>query len=499
MPKPANLIIFLSDNHNRQFLKSAGHPVIKTPAIDSIAARGARFTNAYCVSPLCCPSRAAIATGRYPHQTGYWDNALAYDGHTPTWHHRVRDNGNNMTVIGKLHYRSGPENKYGNDQDNGMTEEIDTMHIVDGKGALATLLRCTDEGVPKRKAHKAIYEDSVPGDAEYQEYDRRVTEQAINWLRTTAKQPVSDQNRPWVLLVSYPSPHPPFKVPQRFWDLYPPQDMPLPVQWRRDERPTHPADAYLASLNNIEDEFSEEFVRRVVAGYCGLITHTDEQIGKVLAAAESLGMIESTRFIYTSDHGEAACQHGILGKANHYEHALGVPLVIAGPGIEAGQVIKQSVSHVDLFPTILESVGAPLAKEDTDLPGQSLWCSIEGKATAKPVLAEFHAYGSRNSGFALRHGDFKLIYHVGMPNQLFNLATDPMEERDLLSDSDAHPKARELEMLLRQILNPEEVNDRSKSDQANHMELFGGAAAVRKTGMFSRSPIPGSKVEIEKV
>jgi len=491
MAEAANLIIFLSDNHNRSFLGSAGHPVIETPAIDGIANRGVRFANAYCVSPLCCPSRAAIATGRYPHQTGFWDNALAYDGHVPTWHHRARDNGNNATAIGKLHFRTPPSN---NGHDNGFTEEIDTMHIVDGKGALASLLRCTDEGVLKRKAFRAIYEDSVPGDAEYQVYDRRVTGHAIKWLQSNA-----NKTKPWVLLVSYASPHPPFKVPQRFWDKYPPEDMPLPAQWQHHEQPIHPADAYLASLNDTEDEFSEEFVRRVVAGYCGLITHTDEQIGEVLAAATTLGLMENSRVMYTSDHGEAACQHGMLGKGNYYEHALGVPLVMAGPDIEAGRVIQRSVSHVDLFPTIVESLGIPVNNEDADLPGDSLWRVLENKAVEKPVLAEFHAYGSRNSGFALRSRDFKLIYHVGMPNQLFNLADDPMEENDLLANGGTHPKADELEIILRQRLDPEDVNACSKADQAGHMELFGGAEAVRKTGMFSRSPIPGSSVEIEKI
>jgi len=86
-----------------------------------------------------------------------------------------------------------------------------------------------------------------------------------------------------------------------------------------------------------------------------------------------------------------------------------------------------------------------------------------------------------------------------MPNQLFNLDHDPMEENDLLARGGTHPIADELEALLRQGLDPEEVNARSKADQAKHMALFGGAAAVKKTGMFSRSPIPGSSVEIEKL
>lgn len=487
MTDAANLVVFLTDNHNRAFLGAAGHPMVKTPALDSLAARGVRFANAYCSSPLCCPSRAAIATGRYPHQTGYWDNALAYDGRLPTWHHRVRDAGRDVTAIGKLHYRSSED-------DNGFTDEIDVMHIVEAKGALISLLRATQDGVPRRESHLAIYQDSVPGEAEYQIYDFRVTGHAIDWLRQHR-----DAEKPWVLLVSYASPHPPFKVPQRFWDMYPLDDVPMPVQWRKADRPQHPADKYLAWMNSIEGDFEEEFVRRVVAGYCGLISHTDEQIGQVLRELDALGLTDSTRIIYTSDHGEAAGHHGILGKANHYEHALGVPLLMAGPDIPEDRVVEQFASHVDLFPTIVEASGADLTSADADLPGISLWPAINGSETKRPVFAEYHAMGSRNSGFAYRDGDFKLIYHVGMPRQLFDLASDPLEENDLLMDGASHPQADALEAKLRQVLDPESIDRKSKADQAAHMEKFGGIDAVRKEGIFSRSPIPGASVQLEHV
>lgn len=482
-----NLIVFLSDNHNRSYLGAAGHPTIKTPNLDSIAERGVRFENAYCTSPLCCPSRAAIATGRYPHQTGFWDNALAYDGSVPTWHHRVRDAGHEMTAIGKLHYRSS-------DDDNGFTDEIDVMHIIEGKGALITLLRASQDGIPRRKSHLAIYEDSVVGEAEYQIYDRRITGHAIDWLRAR-----KDAEKPWCLLVSYPSPHPPFKVPQRFWDMYPLEDVPMPQQWSAEERPKHPAPDYLAWMNHLQDGLSEELVRRVVAGYCGLITHTDEQIGLVLEELNNLGLTDSTRVMYTSDHGEAAGAHGILGKANHYEHGLGVPLLMAGPDIPKGKTVNQFASHVDLFPTITEAMGVDMADEDANLPGTSLWSAVNGAETDRTVFAEYHAMGSRNSGFAFREGNFKLVYHVGMPRQLFDLEADPLEENDLLWDGGTHPKADELEAKLRQFIDPEAIDALSKADQAAHMEKFGGIESVKKEGIFSRSPIPGAKVELEKV
>jgi hypothetical protein len=107
--------------------------------------------------------------------------------------------------------------------------------------------------------------------------------------------------------------------------------------------------------------------------------------------------------------------------------------------------------------------------------------------------------GSRNSSFTLRDGDFKLIYHVGMDNQLFNLATDPLEEHDLLAGGAEHHAAAELERKLRDFLDPEEVDARSKAEQVAHMERFGGPEAVRKTGVFSMSPIPGKAANVESV
>ena len=239
------------------------------------------------------------------------------------------------------------------------------LHILDGKGAVIALLRATPEGMPARKGHKEIYEKSGVGQADYQIYDQQITERAVEWLEAHA----SDQGKPWVLLVSYASPHPPFAVPERFWNMYPLDRAPMPVQWRKADQPQHPATQYLSWMNSFSEEFSEEFVRRVIAGYCGLISVVDEQVGMVMAAAERLGLMENTRLLYTSDHGEAAGHHGIMGKGNHYQHALNVPLLVSGPGVPKGRVCEQITSHVDLFPTVVEALGAELASEDASLPG----------------------------------------------------------------------------------------------------------------------------------
>lgn len=482
-----NLIFFLTDNHNRDFLSAAGHPVVQTPNLDRIARDGVRFANAYCATTLCCPSRAAIATGRYPHQTGYWDNALFYDGRVPTWHHRLRDAGVRTTAIGKLHYRSGED-------DNGFTQEIDTMHVVDGVGSPLTLLRATEKGVPSRGDHKKIYSGASPGASDYQIYDQRITDQAIDWLSANA-----ETREPWALIVSYPSPHPPFRAAQDIFDMYPADDMPLPKTWNSLDRLSHPAMEYLAWMNQLTEGLQEDFARQAYTGYCALITHTDRQIGGVMDAAEALGLRARTRMIYTSDHGEAITAHGILGKANLYEHSTGVPILMSGPGIKEGEVVTDPVSQIDLFPTITEMFGVEAAPEDASLHGRSLLGAANSGTEQRPLFAEYHAMGSRNSSFMLRKGRFKLIYHVGMPNQLFDLETDPGEARDLLAGGAAHPEEDVQVAELCNLVDPEALDVQSKADQCERMEELGGEDAVRAMGSIAASPIPGKTVRLETV
>ena len=94
--KPANLLFIMSDEHNKRMLGCHGHPMIRTPHLDRLAARGVRFTDAYCNSPICVPSRASFQTGRYVHDIRFWDNCIAYDGSVPSWAHRLREAGHRV-------------------------------------------------------------------------------------------------------------------------------------------------------------------------------------------------------------------------------------------------------------------------------------------------------------------------------------------------------------------------------------------------------------------
>jgi choline-sulfatase len=242
----------------------------------------------------------------------------------------------------------------------------------------------------------------------------------------------------------------------------------------------------------------EALVRKIAAGYLGLIAHLDEQIGKVLAKLEDLGLMESTRIVYTSDHGDLAGEHGLLGKCCMYEGSIGVPLLMCGPGVPAGGVARQIASHVDLFPTIAAGVGAELSAEDASLPGTSLWPAAQGHEVERTGFAEYHAVGSKTGVFMLREGALKLVYYVGMPPQLFDLAADPDEVHDLVKEGTGLERARALEAKLRTICDPEAVDAEAKASQRAWADHWGGREAVAAEGFLVYTPPPGHEAEIER-
>lgn len=155
--KPKNLVVFMSDEHNPKILGCYGNQLVKTPNLDALAARGTTFTNAYCNSPICIPARAIFATGRHNYEVGYWDNADPYEGSVKSWHHRLRESGHRVDAIGKLHFRS-------TEDDNGFTEEIIPLHVVDGIGDLMGLIR---DDLPVRRGSSKMADLAGRGETSY--------------------------------------------------------------------------------------------------------------------------------------------------------------------------------------------------------------------------------------------------------------------------------------------------------------------------------------------
>jgi choline-sulfatase len=479
---PANLVFIMSDEHSRRVLGCYGHPMIRTPNLDALAERGVRFTDAYCNSPICVPSRASFATGRHVNNIRFWDNGIPYEGSVPSWGHRLRAAGHTAVSIGKLHFRSA-------DDDNGFTEEVMPLHVVDGIGDLTGMIR---DDMPPRQVSLLLAEEAGPGDSDYQRYDDAITAAAIDWLRDKAAR----QTKPWVLFVSLVCPHFPLISRSEYYSLYPEDDVPWPLLYAPEERPTHPFFRKMNETIIYDRGFTEARVRRAIAAYFGMVTFLDHNIGRILMALGESRCARDTRVIYTSDHGDNLGNRGLWGKSNLFEDAAGVPLVMAGPDIPQGQVCHEPVSLVDGFPTILAGAGVPPHPDDAALPGRNLFEVARGRAAPRTVLSEYHAVGSPTGAFMIREGNFKYVHYVGMPPQLFDLAADPLEQRDLGQDPTYAGLVANCERALRAVVDPDEADARARADQAARVAAFGGRDAVLARGGLGHSPIPGAKPRV---
>jgi choline-sulfatase len=172
-------------------------------------------------------------------------------------------------------------------------------------------------------------------------------------------------------------------------------------------------------------------------------------------------------------------------------------MILAGPGVPAGVVQKMPVSHVDVYPTVMQCVGSDAPEMYDGQPGVSLLRLAAGEKPERTVLSEYHASSSRAGEYMVRHGKWKYAYFVHYPGQpqLFDLETDPEELRDLGTDP-AHAAVRKgCEQKLRALLDPEEVDRRAKRRQAELVAANGGREAVIRRGSFAYSPPPGFKAE----
>ena len=480
--RPGNLLFILSDQHNRDTLGCYGHPLVETPHLDALAARGVRFRSAYCNSPLCVPSRASLATGRYVHQTGYWDNASPYDGRIPGWGHRLTEAGHRVDAIGKLHYRRVEDPV-------GFTETLLPMNVVNGIGDVMGSIR---DGTPVYKMERADVENAGPGVSAALDYDADVAGLACDWLGRRAR---SSGRQPWVLFVSFVSPHPPFVAPPELYERYPPETIPLPVRCRPGQPPPHPSLAILRRTLHLEEPFTDDQIRRATATYLAMCTYVDHQVGRVLGTLEKLGLADGTRVIYTSDHGESMGWRGLWGKFTLYEESVAVPMIVAGPGIPRGEVSSEIVSLVDCYPTMVEALGHRLTDAERELPGRSLWPIARGAPGSGLAFSEYHAVGSTSASYMLREGRYKYLHHVGERSQLFDLKSDPQELNDLSQDPDARRVVESSERRLRALVDPEEIDAEAKTNQRALIERFGGREKVMRRGTFGNTPVPGQESE----
>jgi choline-sulfatase len=295
-----------------------------------------------------------------------------------------------------------------------------------------------------------------------------------------------------VLFVSMVSPHFPLTAPPEHFYKYAGQALPRPKLYDADERPMHPyVSMYRRKSHYDAPTQGEGDVNRALAGYFGLVSFLDEQIGKILAALDPTGLAGNTRVIYTSDHGDNLGSRGLWGKATMYEESAGIPLIISGAGVPARATCPTPVTLCDVSATILDTVGAGDAIAEHDLPGASLLRLANAPAEDRAALSEFHTYGP-DAFYMLRTLRHKYVHYINAPPQLFDLETDPEELVDLGTSSTAAALRQTLEARLRTLLDPEAVDAQAKADQAAMIDHHGGEAFIRAKQPAAFTPPPAA-------
>ncbi len=398
-----NVLFLLSDDQRADTIAAMGNRTIKTPNLDTLVKTGTTFTRAYCmggtVGAICAPSRAMIMTGRT-----LWRAPLGL-ADVPIMPEVFRQSGYATCGIGKWHnerksfargFSTGGPVFFG-----GMGDHF-SLPISD--------FDPTGKFDPKL-THKADRYSSV-----------LFADAAIDFLHRRKA------DEPFFIYVAFTAPHDPRTPPENYAKMYDPKKMPLP----RNFLPEHPFDN---GELKIRDEMlaphprTPEEVRRHLADYYGMISHLDEQVGRVLAALKESGAAKDTIIVYTSDHGLAVGSHGLMGKQNLYEHSMRSPLIFAGPGIPHGKKSDALCHLLDIFPTLADLADVKLP---AGVDGQSLRPVLTGGQTqAREALL----LGYRDVQRAVITDRWKLISYPKLQKlQLFDLRKDPAEMHNLADD-----------------------------------------------------------------
>lgn len=445
-----NILLICSDQHTGKAMGAAGHPIVKTPNLDRLAARGTMFRSAYCGSPVCVPGRACLMTGMYASDVRSYCNSTPFDGHRPSWGNRLRDAGYHPWATGKLDLWINKDFGF---------EEEGTSHGHSQSPDITSLFRAPVCFRPEeRKNANGNFKDRPAPDQDKADIAKR-------FLRDRS----AKLGKPWAAWVGFNKPHPKFEAHTRFEAMYPPAEMPLPTIPEGYLEKRHTMFQVIANFKNVATPVPADRVRRARSAYYGLITELDEVIGQVLAELDRTGQTDNTIVVYTSDHGEMLGEHGLWLKNVLLEGAAHVPLIVAGPGFPAGKTVDTPVGHVDLVRTLLDAAGSPPAPE---LRGHSLLPLARGERGDHPgfAYAESHSEGNCTGSFLIRKGVWKYLYFTGDQPLLFNLKDDPGEFRNLAGKPETAAIQKELHAHLTSQVNPDAVTEAAFRRQAEVLQ-----------------------------
>jgi len=347
-----NVLLLYTDQHRWDALGCSGNKHIHTPHLDCLAGGGALLSNAFANSPVCMPSRQSMLAGQYPSAIGTMDNGVEMPRDVLTVHKLLKRHGYHTGNVGKLHFTNHSTRDHGRDHpDYG----FDTLILSDSAGCYddayigwvkqrdprqVNNCRCTSPpAVTTGRIEKQPRETTKPYVFEGPEeltHSAFVADETIRYVN-------QHKHEPFFAIAGFFAPHSPLNPPQRFVEMYDQNTLPLPI------------------MNDGENRhgLSDDAWRRVKAYYYALVSHVDEQIGKILKALKESGLRNETLVIFTADHGEHLGDHGITDKGPPgYDSCSHVPLIFSYPGrIKPGNKKSELIEAVDIVPTILDYCG----------------------------------------------------------------------------------------------------------------------------------------------
>jgi len=422
---PANILLVMFDQLAPQFLPFYGHSLVKAPAMSALAEAGAVFDNAYCNSPLCAPSRFSMLSGQYCSRIGAYDNAAAFASDIPTVAHYLRKLGYRTCLAGKMHF-------VGPDQLHGFEERV-TTDMYPADFGWTPDWEHPEQSFFWHHNMRSVVEAGVYERTLALDFDDEVAFQSLRKIYDMAR---DGDPRPFFMTVSFMQPHDPYMTPGRYWDRYEHDriDMPSVPELSDD---AHSQRLYKTCRMD-EYRITDEHVRDARHAYYGMISYLDDQLAALRAAVEAAGFGDDTLWVLTSDHGEMLGEHGLWYKMHFFEHAVRVPLILAGPEIPARRV-ESNVSLVDLLPTLLDyaAAGAP-PEYAAPLDGQSVLPMLAGAAQGeeRTVIAEYLAEGAAAPMLMQKKAGYKYVSCLGDGARLFHVASDACERQDLSGNPD---------------------------------------------------------------
>lgn len=422
-----NVLMIVTDQHSVRALGCYGNDRVATPNLDRLAADGVVFDNAYCQGPLCVPGRTSLITGQYCRNHGVYDNQHILEANSETLPGWLGEHGYRTCLIGKAHfngeqYHGYQQRPYGDFW--GQAHQPDPARAPDkGESGLGDLVgESGPSGIPLALTQTEI-----------------CVAEAVKWLlRHVDRTP----EQPFFLSVHFDKPHFPWNPPARYFEPYAGR-VALPA-FDPDElaraAPFVQAAARGAPHRYPGNGHEEADHARTLAAYYGCVSWVDDAVGRLLDVLRYLGLDDRTRIIYTTDHGDMLGEHGLWQKTVFFESSSRVPLMMAGPGIDAGRRIADPVGHIDLFPTLCGWAEIPYP---SGLDGIDLAPSLDGDALERDAIFSESVVlkHPEHAGCMIRTGPWKYNYYLDGTEELYHLPADPAESHSL-ADSADHAEIR---------------------------------------------------------